>query len=156
MTEQFQKDFFPETRTQVLTLEILTDDWAALQQQFRDNQWETADGLRYTLAAGLAHLQAEVRLSELNHPQADLAAKVRRLQNDRMSTESLCRDEVPRLHLHAGGPGPGNETQCLPVGTGGSASDERAATSELAQSIGGDPTLGRRTRGRRVRRRRGR
>ncbi len=86
--EQFRHDFFPNTEKHTLTFDILSDDWEALRKFFTENEWEPDDGLRYVLAAGLAFLQGQARLAELNHPQADLAAEVHRLQSERMTVES--------------------------------------------------------------------
>jgi hypothetical protein len=86
--EQFRRDFFPNTERHTLTFDILSDDWEALQRLFAENEWEPDEGLRHTLAAGLAYLQGQARLAELNHPQADLAAEVHRLQRERMTVES--------------------------------------------------------------------
>lgn len=88
MTEQFRQDFFPNTEKHTLTFDILSDDWETLQALFVENDWTPEDSLRYVLAAGLAFLQGQAHLAELSHPQADLAAEVKRLQNERMRVES--------------------------------------------------------------------
>jgi len=88
MIDQFQRDFFPNTERHTLTFDILSDDWETLQKLFTQNEWEPDDGPRYVLATGLAYAQGQARLAELNHPQADLAAEVKRLQNERMTVES--------------------------------------------------------------------
>jgi hypothetical protein len=88
MLDQFQHEFFPHTEQHTVTFEVTSDDWAAVQQAIAENEWGEADGLRFLLAAGVAFAQGQARLAALNHPDADLAEEVRRLQTERMQVES--------------------------------------------------------------------
>jgi len=71
--ERFRRDFFPDAERHTLSVEILSEDWQALQALFAENEWQADDGLRFTLAAGRAYLEALARLTELQHPDTDLA-----------------------------------------------------------------------------------
>lgn len=88
MVDDFKRDFFPETERHTLSFDIASDDWRNIQATIAENGWETDDGLRYLLAAGLAYAQGQARLAALSHPNADLAAEVRQLWAERMQTES--------------------------------------------------------------------
>jgi hypothetical protein len=88
MVDDFKRDFFPETERHTLSFDITSDDWRTLQATIVENGWETDDGLRYLLAAGLAYAQGQARMAALNHPDADLAAEVKQLWTERMQTES--------------------------------------------------------------------
>jgi len=88
MLDDFKRDFFPDTERYTLSFDITSDDWRAIQEAIAENAWETDDGLRYLLAAGLAYVQGKERLVGLNHPDADLAAEVKQLWAERMRIES--------------------------------------------------------------------
>jgi len=88
MTDNFRREFFPNTERHALTFDITSDDWDALQQVLAENEWERDEGLRQLLAAGIAYAQGQAQLAALDHPDADLAAEVRRLQGERMRVES--------------------------------------------------------------------
>lgn len=86
--EQFRQDFFPNSERHTVTFDILTEDWQVLESLFAENELSAEDGLRFTLAAGRAYLEAATRLAVLQHPEADLAREITRLQHERMQVES--------------------------------------------------------------------
>lgn len=88
MFDDFQREFFPKTERHTLTFDVTSDDWGTIQHILTENEWERDDGLRHLLAAGIAYAQGRAQLAALNHPDADLAAEVRRLQAERMQVES--------------------------------------------------------------------
>ncbi len=88
MFDQFQHDFFSNTEKHTLTFEITSDDCQTLQQVIAENEWDADDGLRHLLALGVAYTQGRAELAALIHPNADLAAEVHRLQQERMVVES--------------------------------------------------------------------
>lgn len=88
MFDDFEREFFPKTERHTLSFEITSDDWKVIRQIVAENEWELDDGLRHLLAAGIAFAQGRAQLAALNHPDADLAAEARRLQQERMSVES--------------------------------------------------------------------
>ena len=88
MTDRFQQEFFPRAEKRTVTLDLLSDEWDRLLAFFAENEWEQDDGLRYTLAAGLACLQTEADSVEVGLAPAGLAAEIKRLQRERMEVES--------------------------------------------------------------------
>ncbi|MBI3763860.1 MAG: hypothetical protein HY260_18605 [Chloroflexi bacterium] len=108
MFDDFEREFFPKTERQTLSFEITSDDWNAIRQIVAENEWELDDGLRHLLAAGIAFAQGRAQLAALNHPDADLAAEARRLQQERMSVESryavISRIPAGRRTKHSGRP----------------------------------------------------
>ncbi len=88
MFEQFRRDFFPVTERQTLQFDIVRDDWETIRQLLTENEWELDDGLRHLLAIGVVYVQGRLEIAALNHPGANLAAEVRRLQRERMAVES--------------------------------------------------------------------
>jgi hypothetical protein len=65
MIEDFRRQFFPNAEPHTLTLEITSDDWAALWQIIEENDWERDEGLRYILAAGKAYVQTNAEMARL-------------------------------------------------------------------------------------------
>lgn len=84
MLDDFRRRHFPQTRKHVLSLDVLDEHWRELQRLFEANGWETEEGLRYTLAAGLAHL----RTPPGEPLEQDAAAEIRRLKRERVDVES--------------------------------------------------------------------
>ena len=81
----FESEFFSGTRVEQLELKMLNDQWQELQAEFATNDWEIDEGLRFTLAAGLAALRAERRRHQLeDKPEADVRAEIGRIQAERM------------------------------------------------------------------------
>jgi hypothetical protein len=86
--ETFEADFFPQTQIQHIELDVLNDLWQDLQSEFTLNEWPIQEGLRFTLAVGLAALRAErQRDVAAKTPQADLKVELDRLQRERMQID---------------------------------------------------------------------
>jgi hypothetical protein len=86
MTDAFEAEFFSGGRVERIDLEILSDLWQALQSEFAANAWSLDEGLRYTLAAGLAALRAApVQPAPARAEEA--ALEIRRLQSERLQLE---------------------------------------------------------------------
>ncbi len=87
MDESFENTFFQNVTYEHLEMDILSDMWHSLQQEFRSNGWTDEDGLRYTLAAGLAALQGKRFIEQLADKDADIKAAMERLQYERLQLE---------------------------------------------------------------------
>jgi hypothetical protein len=84
----FEEDFFPDTRVEHLEVDILNDLQAALQAEIDANGWETDEGLRFILAAGVAALKAERQRDQTqNMPEKELKMELERLQRQRMQID---------------------------------------------------------------------
>jgi hypothetical protein len=71
-----------------MELDVLNDLWQDLQSEFTLNEWPIQEGLRFTLAVGLAALRAErQRDVAAKTPQADLKVELDRLQRERMQID---------------------------------------------------------------------
>jgi hypothetical protein len=86
--DQFRRDFFPDTERHTLHFDITSDDWQTIQYLTAENEWGPDEGLRHLLAIGVAYVQGHLEIAAISHPDADLAAEVKRLQAERMSVES--------------------------------------------------------------------
>ncbi|HML20958.1 MAG TPA: hypothetical protein PKD09_04875 [Aggregatilinea sp.] len=82
MIEDFRRQFFPNTEPHTLTLEITSDDWAALCQIIEENEWERDEGLRYILAAGRAYLQTSAEMAHPDDPEADRVPEPQKSQRE--------------------------------------------------------------------------
>ncbi|MGQ9834258.1 MAG: hypothetical protein ACUVRJ_10795 [Candidatus Villigracilaceae bacterium] len=81
MIDDFRRQFFPNTEPHTLTLEITSDDWAALCQVIEENEWDRDEGLRYILAAGMAYVQTDAEAG-LSDPQPDRAPELPKVQRE--------------------------------------------------------------------------
>jgi hypothetical protein len=88
MTEDFRRQFFPNTEHHTLTLDMTSDDWAALRQIIEENEWERDEGLRYILAAGRAYVQVSAETARLEHPDADRAVGMQKFQQELIDMRS--------------------------------------------------------------------
>lgn len=59
MIEAFEDDFFRDVELIHVEVDLLSDLWRDLQQEFIKNDWQVDEGLRFTLASGLAALRRE-------------------------------------------------------------------------------------------------
>jgi hypothetical protein len=57
--KRFRRDFFPNTEWQLLSFEIMSEDWQKLLALFADNELNADEALRYALAAGQAYTSRE-------------------------------------------------------------------------------------------------
>lgn len=84
----FEDDFFSGAQIERVELKLLNDFWQELQAEFSTNDWETGEGLRFTLATGLAGLRAERQRQQLqDKPETDVRAEIERIQAERMQLE---------------------------------------------------------------------
>jgi hypothetical protein len=84
----FEQDFFPDTKTEHLELDILDDMWRDLQAEMDANGWQIDEGLRFILAAGLHAIKTERQREQTkNMLEEDLKAELDRLQRQRMQIE---------------------------------------------------------------------
>jgi hypothetical protein len=82
MIEDFRRQFFPNTEHYTLTLEITSDDWAALCQVIEENEWERDEGLRYILAAGRAYVQVNAEITSSDRSDGDRTGEMQKLKQE--------------------------------------------------------------------------
>jgi|YelNatPaOPRAMG01_1025707.scaffolds.fasta_scaffold00756_23 hypothetical protein len=87
MTDDFEKDFFPDASVVHIEMDILNDMHKALEEEFGINGWSWDDGLRFTLAAGLKALKFERNRSGDDLPVDAPEGEINRLQAERLQLE---------------------------------------------------------------------
>jgi hypothetical protein len=51
--DHFEEEFFPNSKVIHLEFDLLSDEWIQLEQEIKQNEWTSGEGIRFFIAAGI-------------------------------------------------------------------------------------------------------
>lgn len=90
MNESLEAELFADNKVEHIEIDVLSDLWENLLEEFKTNEWPVEEGLRYTLALGLRMLKDTQKQGQSidSSKDAETSREIVTMRKERMFLES--------------------------------------------------------------------